>query len=203
MNIRKHVARFVITTAALILGAVPQANAGVVEYVTNGTFTQLSSPGQPTGWAIPGWVLQTGFAQNSGNSLRTPCSGPGFCIADASQTLTDPAAELLNGSFWYLPGTFGPPNDLIVLVNGVQVLDVPNLTSKDWVKETFAFTSAGSDLLEIKAWNFPASSFISNVSVTGPATVTPEPSGFALIGAALLLAPVLRRVGRIARTEAP
>src|SRR5882724_2515406 len=188
MNIRKHVARFVIATAMLILGAVPQTKAAVVEYVTNGSFTQLSSPGQPTDWTFPGWILQTGFAEDSGNSLRTPCSGPGFCIADASQTLADPVGQSLSGSLWYLPGTFGPPNDLTVLVNGVQVLDVPNLSSSDWLKEVFAFTSTGSDVLEIRVWNFPASSFISNVSVTGPATATPEPSYFAMIGAALLFA---------------
>ena len=49
MNVKRDVAKVAVATAALLVGVVPQTKASVIEYVTNGSFEQLSGPGQPTG----------------------------------------------------------------------------------------------------------------------------------------------------------
>lgn len=180
MNGTKYITAVAVLGAMVLIFDLPRANAGVIEYVENGSFETLSSPSQPANWDIGAYFsLNTGgFAEDGNNSLSTPCSGPNFgCLAEITQTLSDIGGQTLTGSLWYLPGDFGPPNDLSVLINGVSVLDVSDATSGPgtWLQETFSFTATGSDQLQVSVWNTPATSFIDNISVTGPDASTPEP----------------------------
>ena len=195
MNTKRHFAAAAIV-AGIMIGLVPQADAGQIEYITNGSFEQLSGLGQPTDWNLTAfWTVSTGFAEDGTNSLSTNCSGPSFgCLADITQTLSDPVGATLSGSLWYLPGTFGTPNDLSVLINGGSVLNVSDVVSTTWLEETFSFTATGSDQLDINVWNTPGTSFIDNVSVTGPASSTPEPSAAILLATGTIaLLFILRR----------
>jgi len=204
MNTKRHfTAAAIIAAIAIVL--VPQAEAGPIEYVTNGSFEQLSGPGQPTDWNLTAfWTVNTGFAEDGTNSLSTNCSGPSFgCVADITQTLSDVTGQSLSGSLWYLPGTFGTPNNLSVLINGGSVLNVSDAVSTAWLEETFSFTATGSDQLDINVWNTPGTSFIDNVSVTGPGSSTPEPSAAILLpsGMLVLLLMLHRRRFRAAETH--
>jgi hypothetical protein len=185
---------------ALVASCVATASAASI--VTNGDF----QTGTFAGWTInPSSSFPWAIGSSGPNFYAsTGCVGA-QCITGTMaeqaylyQDLSTVAGTTYALSFDYNPSA-GTPTELEVLFGSTVVadlVDVPNTT----LTYTYSVLATGSTTrLEFLGRQDPGFDFLDNVSATGAAGITPEPSTFVLVGSSMLgLAGAVKR--RFARS---
>ena len=154
------------------------------------------------GWAYGPLYVEAFDLPFSGNFASTGCYGTP-CISgsvgqqsDIYQFLATVPGDMYTLSFTYNPGP-GTPTELEALFGGAVVADLVDVPST-YVTYTFselAGTGSSTDLVFLGRQD-SSGDLLTNVSVVDndPATVTPEPSSFVLLGSGLVrFAGLIRR----------
>lgn len=185
---------------ALVASCVATASAASI--VVNGDF----QTGTLAGWTSNQSVSFPWVIASSGSNFyaSTGCVGAP-CITGTMaqqsylyQDLSTVAGTTYALSFDYNPDG-GTPNDLEVLFGSTVVANLVNAPNTT-LTYTYSVLATGSTTrLEFLGRQDPSFNFLDNVSATGAAGITPEPSTFVLVGSSMLgLAGAVRR--RFARS---